>query len=33
MNDIGLERCVSGTPVPLLKFNVCGESAGKIAVS
>jgi hypothetical protein len=22
INDIGLERCVSGTPVPLLKFNV-----------
>jgi len=33
MNDIGLERCVSGTPVPLLKFNVLSESAGKIAAS
>src|SRR5206468_9033086 len=33
IDDIGLERGVSGRPVPLLKYNVFSESAGKIAAS
>src|ERR1051326_7817066 len=30
INDIGLERCVSGTPSPRFRFNVSGESAEKL---